>query len=479
MLDLRRFKKFFGRGRVTTFKKPEREHPHGGPPGQTTTPPPPTTFAPGGFPKTWMYWGTNGFGMPILTTQTLPGGVPSWDEALLDKLARWDFVTLNTQPFLTTGLPQNLAVVDKLRQRNANIRIYWYEQVTQRDINIAPGSPWTAIWDMVVAAPDKRLYFTSDGTGFPYHVASPLFWNDGLGGGGDAFASIWRTFTEGKGADGSFLDTLVPGGVGEADGLEANYAAQGYASKQALIDASVAGGIQLVEGIKAMGQPVWINRGMYDGAYPTANAMTCRGELFEGWDPNNGDNNVNVPAGPWSTFDAAVAVLCTRLGTDPTGDGSILVKAETLNSSPSADVLGKLQRYTLGAACIGGGWAYVGDNRNKHGFVDHNFWADEYAVDANGASDPSGAAANKGWLGRPTEFGVKAVAAAGPQGGGLWVRHFERGVCVANISPTSLSIDLGKPYRRILGTLQPSVNNGALVQNLTVPAKDARFLLNA
>jgi len=50
---------------------------------------------------------------------------------------------------------------------------------------------------------------------------------------------------------------------------------------------------------------------------------------------------------------------------------------------------------------------------------------------------------------------------------------------VANASTSQKTIDLGTQYRRIQGSLQTTINDGELVQSLTVPRKDARFLLNA
>jgi len=433
-------------------------------------------ITPGGFPRPWLYYPTNGFGMPILTGQTLPGTEASWDETVLAKMARWDFVTINTQPFVTTGLPSNWAVISKLKTRNPYIKILWYDSITLRTLNIAPGSPWTAIWDMISANPDKRMYFQSDGTGFPGHVPTPIFWNAGYGDGGAQFAAIWRAFLEDKGADGSFLDTIVPGGVGQAGAEFSNYAIQGYSSTAELVASSKVGSVVMVDAIKEMGQPIWINRGMTDLYYPTTSADTLAGELFEGWDPDQGlIGGGHAPSGPF-TFDSAMALVMTYQGSDPTGEGRILIKGEPTSGTPTDNLLGKLGRYVLGSASMAGGRGVV-TYRDSGGVTDHNFWIDEYAVDANGLSDLNGATANKGWLGMPTEFGYKAVNAPGD--GGLWVRHFDRGVVVANVSGSSLSIDLGRPYRRITGSLQLSVNDGSLVQNLTVPSKDARFLLNA
>lgn len=61
----------------------------------------------------------------------------------------------------------------------------------------------------------------------------------------------------------------------------------------------------------------------------------------------------------------------------------------------------------------------------------------------------------------------------------LYRRDFEHGVVLLNPASQTLQVPLGREYRRILGTAAPSINNGALVQSVTVPPQDALFLLEA
>jgi len=99
-------------------------------------------------------------------------------------------------------------------------------------------------------------------------------------------------------------------------------------------------------------------------------------------------------------------------------------------------------------------------------------WADEYAVNlATGASDSTGARANRGWLGKPTEYGHLDATS------GMWIRHFDRGVVLANGPGSPKVITLEQPYRRLSGFYDTVVNDGTTVQTVTVPAKDGRFLL--
>jgi len=457
---------------LAVFAHRGRPHPKGQGGGGVVT-------DPDDFPRIWMYYGTNGFGIPALTTQTLPGTEPSWNETILNKIARWQMITLNTQPFLTTGLEQNYAIIAKLRTANPTVKLLFYDQVTQRDINVAPGSPWTAIWDFVSAGPDKRMY-CQDATGWPYNVASPIFWDIGDTGAAAGLAVIWKSFQQGK-ADGYFLDTIVsPANSNSINSSPLNYAALGYASLQDAKDTGRAANTTFINALLGTGE-VWINRGVQDAHVANATTFSCKGELFEGWDPTHGGKDDNIPLNSqypggnflaWN-FDTAMTHGCLWQGSNPTGRGTFLIKSETDTGTPNRTHLNRSIRYTLASAAICGGMAYIGDNRNFHGFVDQDFWADEYSVNlSTGTSDSTGARTSRGWLGKPTEFGHLDTTS------GMWIRHFDRGVVVANGPGSTLQIDLGRPYRRLRGFYDTSVNDGSLVQTLSVPAKDGRFLLN-
>jgi len=61
----------------------------------------------------------------------------------------------------------------------------------------------------------------------------------------------------------------------------------------------------------------------------------------------------------------------------------------------------------------------------------------------------------------------------------LYRRDFEHGSVLVNPASTPLQVPLGRDFRRIRGTTAPTINDGALVQLVTVPAQDALFLLEA
>ncbi len=61
----------------------------------------------------------------------------------------------------------------------------------------------------------------------------------------------------------------------------------------------------------------------------------------------------------------------------------------------------------------------------------------------------------------------------------LYRRDFERGAVLVNPTATPLTLLLDQPYRRILGTADPVINDGSGGSQFTVPANDALFLIRA
>ena len=59
----------------------------------------------------------------------------------------------------------------------------------------------------------------------------------------------------------------------------------------------------------------------------------------------------------------------------------------------------------------------------------------------------------------------------------LYRRDFDNGAVLVNPGPTSLTVPLGTGWRRILGTVDPAVNDGSAADLLTVPSRDARFVI--
>jgi hypothetical protein len=59
----------------------------------------------------------------------------------------------------------------------------------------------------------------------------------------------------------------------------------------------------------------------------------------------------------------------------------------------------------------------------------------------------------------------------------IWRRDFENGIVLVNPSDGALQVPLGATFHRILGTVDPVVNDGSAVTTAAVPAGDALFLV--
>jgi hypothetical protein len=59
----------------------------------------------------------------------------------------------------------------------------------------------------------------------------------------------------------------------------------------------------------------------------------------------------------------------------------------------------------------------------------------------------------------------------------LWRRDFQNGIVLVNPASQTMTAPLEREYRRISGTSDPAVNDGALITQISVPPSDARFLI--
>jgi putative glycosyl hydrolase-like family 15 (GHL15) protein/type IX secretion system substrate protein len=74
-----------------------------------------------------------------------------------------------------------------------------------------------------------------------------------------------------------------------------------------------------------------------------------------------------------------------------------------------------------------------------------------------------------GYLGNPLSASTQPVT-------GVYRRDFEKGVAITNTTTGTVTIQLGKYFKKINGTQDPTVNNGATVDSVTLAAKDGIIL---
>jgi hypothetical protein len=60
---------------------------------------------------------------------------------------------------------------------------------------------------------------------------------------------------------------------------------------------------------------------------------------------------------------------------------------------------------------------------------------------------------------------------------GVWRRDFENGISLNNSTGSTQTVSLGRTFRHLTGTQDPTVNNGAAVTSATIPDQDGLILL--
>ena len=59
----------------------------------------------------------------------------------------------------------------------------------------------------------------------------------------------------------------------------------------------------------------------------------------------------------------------------------------------------------------------------------------------------------------------------------IFRRDFQNGTVLVNPATSTMTVPLGRPFRRILGFRDTAVNDGATVTQVSVPPSDALFLI--
>lgn len=140
------------------------------------------------------------------------------------------------------------------------------------------------------------------------------------------------------------------------------------------------------------------------------------------------------------------------------GFGKVMViNGSSRNSGVSTDY--KNARYTVTSTLLGDGYFSYDYGDKDHG----QLW--RYDED-------------KVMLGRPLAAPAN-VLAPGLDGiaPGVWRRDFEKGSSLVNSTTQARTIQLGGDFEKIKGAQDPAVNNGAVVNSVTLPAADGIILL--
>jgi hypothetical protein len=137
------------------------------------------------------------------------------------------------------------------------------------------------------------------------------------------------------------------------------------------------------------------------------------------------------------------------------------------NNGNAGDQFYSLQnmRFTMTSALMGDGYFSYDYGGTSHGQL---WWYDEYSVDASG--NATGDDSGKGYLGQPLRGARKL-------GNGVWRRDFDRGIVLVNPTSQTQTVKLEKKYRKILGTQAPDVNDGSLMDEVSLPSQDGIILL--
>jgi hypothetical protein len=117
-------------------------------------------------------------------------------------------------------------------------------------------------------------------------------------------------------------------------------------------------------------------------------------------------------------------------------------------------------RFGLATALMGNGFFSYEMATNGHGSAGL-MWFDEY----------DNAGAGRGYLGQPTGAALRVGAHE------VWRRNFTGGTVLVNAEPTAQTVVLDRTYRKIRGTQAPTVNDGSLVNAVTLRPQDGLVLL--
>lgn len=117
----------------------------------------------------------------------------------------------------------------------------------------------------------------------------------------------------------------------------------------------------------------------------------------------------------------------------------------------------RAMRYGLASALLENGY-YAFDGKDSHAQI---WWYDEYGARIGA---PAGAA---------TSFSGAQVY----NNNEVWRRDYATGLALVNPTAETKDVDLGGEYEKLIGSQDPSVNNGAIVTSVQLPPKDGLIML--
>ncbi|MBP6859049.1 MAG: hypothetical protein KBC69_00280 [Candidatus Magasanikbacteria bacterium] len=134
----------------------------------------------------------------------------------------------------------------------------------------------------------------------------------------------------------------------------------------------------------------------------------------------------------------------------------MVINANTGNKGTETSNLKKVRFGLASTLMLDGYYSYDFGDQNHN----QTWWYDEYDVE----------------LGKP--LGTALSLNNKPQfEEDVWRREYENGIALVNATAQSQDIDLGGEYEKLTGTQDKNINNGAIVSQLSLPAKDGVIML--
>jgi hypothetical protein len=134
----------------------------------------------------------------------------------------------------------------------------------------------------------------------------------------------------------------------------------------------------------------------------------------------------------------------------------MIINANTGNKGTQTSNLKKF-RFGLASTLMGDGYFSFDYGDQNHG---QSWWYDEYDVELGKA------------ISAPVSLNNKPQFEED-----VWRREYENGIALVNPTAAAQDVDLGGEYEKITGLQDKTVNNGAIVSQVSLPSKDGLIML--